>query len=265
VLAEEFVERFSCPETEQVQLFALRGASFVEACNAAADFGARRGLVLEGGFFNPAKREGLKTAYLEATEQVPGPIHWYVQPVSSAMGSYGTYKGAREFLACGRISVLPRLLCVQEATCCPMVTAFEAGAEKIRPQDIIAKPRGIATAILRGDPTKAYPLVRPIVIESGGTLKAVSEKEIREARRLAEELEGLSPCFTASSGLAAVLRMARTGEISKDETVMVNLTGGDRPTPTPPKDTHWLERSDAGWRPADPKDDVARDIWEGAA
>ncbi len=36
------------------------------------------------------RREGLKLAFLEAAEQVPGPIDWYVQAISSGMGVYGT-------------------------------------------------------------------------------------------------------------------------------------------------------------------------------
>jgi threonine synthase len=94
---------------------------------------------------------------MEATDQIPAPIDWYVQAVSSAMGVYGTYKGAKELLALGHISRLPRLLCVQQETCCPMVRAWQAGSETIRPQDIVHKPEGIAKAILRGDPSRAYP------------------------------------------------------------------------------------------------------------
>jgi len=259
---EDFLHRVNFKENDQVVLFALRGSTFVEAFAEAVEFARRPGVVSERGFFNPARREGLKTAFMEATEQVPRPINWYVQAVSSAMGVYGTYKGAKELLALGRISTLPRLLCVQQETCNPMVRAFEAGSEVIRPQDIIKRPYGIASAILRGDPTRVYPHIRGIVLESGGTLKAVSEQEIRDARRMVEELEGISPCFTASVAVAGLVRMARNGDIPTQDTVLVNVTGGDRDAGPPLKNVHWLERTDSGWRPEDKNDALAAELWE---
>ena len=73
----------------------MRGASFVEAADYAVAYARQHKLVSESGFFNPARREGLKLAFLEACDQVPEPIDWYVQAVSSAMGVYGAFKGAK--------------------------------------------------------------------------------------------------------------------------------------------------------------------------
>ena len=246
---EDFLSRLNFEENENVVLFALRGATFVEAFAEAAEFAKRRRIPSERGFFNPARREGLKIAFLEAAESIPRPIDWYVQAVSSAMGVYGTYKGARELLAMRRIARLPRLLCVQQETCAPMVSAFEAGSEVIRPRDIVERPVGIASAILRGDPSRVYPYVRQIVLESEGTFATVREIEIREARKMVEELEGIEPCFTASSAVAGVARLARSGRIPAAHTIMINLTGGDRPPQPPARDVHWLQRTSSGWQP----------------
>lgn len=259
--AEDFLGRLDLDETEQTVVFALRGATFVEAFAEAADFARRRGIVSDRGFFNPARREGLKTAFLEAVECIERPIDWYVQAVSSAMGVYGTYKGAKELLALGRIGRLPRLLCVQQETCAPMVRAFEAGSEVIRPQDIVERPHGIAQAILRGDPSRVYPYMRRIVLESGGAFVAVGEAQIREARRMVEELEGLGPCFTASAAMAGLIRLARLGRLSPGQTVLVNLSGGDRPPARPLRNVHWLERTPPGWRPADASDRTATELY----
>jgi len=259
---EDFLHRVNFEENEQVVVFGLRGATFVEAFAEAAVFAQRKGIVSERGFFNPSRREGLKTAFFEAAEAIDRPIDVFVQAVSSAMGVYGTYKGAKELLALGKISKLPQLLCVQQKTCCPMVRAFEAGSEAIRPEDVFQQPSGIASSILRGDPTRVYPYVRGIVLESGGSLMAVSEQEIRDARRMVEELEGLSPCFTASVAVAGLVRQAKQGTIDAERTVLINLTGGDRPNARPRKDVHWLERTDSGWQPVDSKDSLARELWE---
>ena len=263
--AESFRDRVQYDTGDQVVSFVLRGASFVEAFNAAGAFATRHQLVSERGFFNPGRREGLKLAFLEATEQVPSPIDWYVQAVSSAMGVYGTYKGARELSSMGRISQLPRLLCVQQETCAPMVRAFEAGSPVIRPGDIVPKPAGIAEAILRGDPTKAYPHVRGMVLQSNGGFVAVSEAEIREARCMVEELEGISPCFSASAALAGVIHLVRRGEFPREDTVLINLTGSDRQPSTALTRIHWLKGSGSSWEPEDPTDETTRALWHGTA
>src|SRR5436190_13006565 len=130
--AEDFASRVQHADHDRVVHFVLRDASFVDAQNCSKSFARRHGLTSEGGFFNPARREGLKMAYLEAAEQVPGEIDWYVQAVSSAMGVYGVYKGARELQAMGRTKSLPRLMCVQQQSCAPMVRAFEEGSETIQ-------------------------------------------------------------------------------------------------------------------------------------
>jgi threonine synthase len=226
--ASEFADRVDAPETDQVVETVLEGATFVEAFAAASAFARREGLASEAGFFNPGRREGLKLAWLEAADQVPEPIDWYAQSVSSAMGVYGVFKAAKELRALGRIDRLPRLLCVQQESCAPMVSAWAAGSSRIRPEDVVARPSGIATAILRGDPSRAYPYVHAIVAESGGAFVAVSEDEIREARDLVEELESLRPCFSAAAAVAGAAKLRRLGDLPADATVLVNLTGRDR-------------------------------------
>ena len=244
--AEEFLPRVQHADSDQVIHLALRGATFVEAFDCAKEYTLRHPVTAERGFFNPGRREGLKLAFLEATEQVPQPIDWYVQAVSSAMGVYGTFKGARELRELGKIPSLPRLLCVQQKSCNPMARAFADGSHVIRPEHVIEHPEGIASAILRGNPWGTYPYIREIVIESKGDITSVDESEIREAREMIETLEGLSPCFSASTALAGLARSVRSGRVPAADTVLVNLTGGDRSGP-PPRNLRWMERREGSW------------------
>ena len=243
---EAFASRVNYAAHPQVTHFGLRGASFVEAGAYAGKYAAEHGLVSEGGFFNPGRREGLKLAFLEASEQVPVPIDWYVQAVSSAMGVYGVFKAARELRQLGRIDRLPRLLCVQQESCAPMANAFGARSETIEPRHRVARPSGIAEAILRGDPTNTYPYIRRIVLESEGDFVAASEADIRTARTQIEALEGINVCFSASAAIAGLTRFAREHPELREQVVLVNLTGADRPPPAG-NSVHWLERNDQGW------------------
>jgi len=258
--AESFVTRVDCPAGAPVVHFVLENATFVDAFNCAGTFATRTGVTAERGFFNPGRREGLKLAFLEAVEQVPGTIDWYVQAVSSAMGVYGTCKGARELRALGRIERTPRLLCVQQETCAPMVHAYVEGSETIEPRHVVARPTGIATAILRGDPTRAYPYVREMVVESRGSFVAVTEADIREARKMLEELEGLRICFNAAAALAGLIRQVRDGAFPVADTVLVNLTGRDR-APGRPHRQHRLHKVSNEWRPVESADEVTWRVW----
>lgn len=226
--AEDFAHRVQHADHKQITHFVMRDASFVDAFEYSGSYAARHHLVSERGFFNPGRREGLKLAFLEACEQIPSPIDWYVQAVSSAMGVYGTYKGAQQLLGMGRTDRLPKMLCAQQESCSPMAQAFNEGSENIKSHHIVARPSGIAEAILRGNPTRAYPYVRDIVLECGGGMVAVSEQEIREAKTIVEELEGLHPCFSASTAVAGLIKQVLGGNFPKKETVLINLTGGMR-------------------------------------
>jgi threonine synthase len=245
--AEQFVPRVHHVGHSQVTHFGMRDASFVEAGNYANRYANQHGLVSESGFFNPARREGLKLAFLESTEQVPRPIDWYVQAVSSAMGVYGAYKGAKELRRMNRLQTLPRLLCVQQETCAPMAYAFREGSQGIKDKHLVPRPSGIAEAILRGDPTRAYPHVRRIVLESCGGFAIVSESEIRSARQRVEQTEGISICFSAAAAVAGLVQRAREDASLRNSLVVVNLTGCDRPDLPSSDKVEWVERTSHGW------------------
>lgn len=245
--AERFLDRVQYADSPQVTHYVLRDATFVEAFEAARRHAEDHGFTSERGFFNLGRREGLKLAFLEAVEQIPRPIDWYVQAVSSAMGVVGTYKGARELFRLGRIQRPPRLLCVQQDSCNPMVRAFRSDSPEIRPGDVVERPTGIAAAILRGNPSRAYPYVRRDVLASGGKMLDVSEAEIREARSRIEEFEGLAPCFASAAALAGLLRGVGEGVIDRGDTLLVSLTGSDRKPVGETSAVHWLRREGDGW------------------
>lgn len=207
-----------------VRVNVLPDATFTDAFNHARAEARRRGVPFEGGFFNPARREGLKLAFFEAVEQIPAPIRWYFQAVSSAMGVQGTWKGAKELKALGLIPQLPRLVCVQQESCAPMVHAFTEGASEMQPHHIVENPNGIAKAILRGNPSGCYPYVYATVKESGGTMVSVSETQIREAQERLRRLDGIEAGYCGAATVAAVVSLANRGLIPPHETVLLNLT-----------------------------------------
>ena len=248
--AEDFADRVHYAPTPQVRHHVLREASFVDAGEHSIAYAEANGLVAERGFFNLGRRVGLKLPWLEALEQVSRSIDWYVQAVSSAMGVHGVYKAAKEALAIGAADKVPSLLCAQQMSCRPMVQAWDEGSSTIQPHHIVKRPHGIAEAILRGNPSRVYPMIREITIESGGTMIAVTDDEIRASQAHVLEDEGIKICPSAATAVAALAKLAEQNDSLADQKILVNLTGSNRVGVTPAPIDQWWEREGDKWVPA---------------
>ncbi|MEO7655031.1 MAG: pyridoxal-phosphate dependent enzyme [Sphingomicrobium sp.] len=260
--AEDFKDRVNYAPTEQIRHHVLREASFVDAGDFSTAFAETHGFTAERGFFNLGRREGLKLPWLEALEQVSRRIDYYVQAVSSAMGVHGVHKAAKEALHLGLADKVPSLLCAQQMSCRPMVQAWDEDSPTILPHHIVKRPHGIAEAILRGNPSRVYPMIRAIVIETGGTMVAVDDDEIRAAQAHLLEDEGIAICPAAGTAVAAIAKLAKTDGSLVDQTILVNLTGSTREGATPAPVDHLWERDGDQWVPAG---DSAEPLRTGAA
>jgi threonine synthase len=244
-VGRDFLHRMNFPSSEQVKVYWVRDATFAEAHECARAFTrVNPAVTSDRGFFNPARREGLKLAFLEAVLDMPEAPHWYFQAASSGMGVYGVWRGAQQMFRMGRLERLPRLACIQQETCCPMVRSWRAGSAVTRAQDVVTEPRGIAEAILRGNPTNTYPHLHRVVRQSGGTFESVTEAQIREAQTMLRELEGIDSCPSAATTIAAIKLMAASGELRRDEVVLANITGAERPTAVTPREFTVLTKAD---------------------
>jgi threonine synthase len=246
-VGDEFLDRVAYFDGPNVHLYWTPAESFVGAGQAAAWFATHTGLTRDDGFFFYARREGLKTVYLEAALEMPVEIEYYVQSVSSAIGVFASDRAARELQAMGQRRSRPQFVCVQESTCAPMARAFLRGDERIDPADVVERPRGLARATHRGDPSQVYPIIRRMVLDSGGTMVEAGQDAIVQARELARDTEGLDVCAASALTIAGAAALARAGRLPRDGVVLLNLTGGDRPPSERPAD-FVVERRADGWR-----------------
>jgi threonine synthase len=247
-VGDEFLERVDFADAPNITVYHLRDGTYVEAGMAAAWFSRESGIPMDRGFFSFPKREALKSVFLEAVAQVTRPIDFYVQGVSSGMGVYATHRAAQQLRAIGHIDRAPRLVCVQEETCDPLVRSFNRGAERLHPDDVIRQPRGLSKATLRGDPTQAYPYTRGSVLDTGGTMASVGQDEMRAMRALLLETEGIDACFTSAMTVAAARQLRGSGFLPRDATVLLNLTGADRPDSAATRADFVVERDGDAWK-----------------
>jgi threonine synthase len=188
----------------------------------AADFAARRNLLLDRGAKSVPARESMKTIAYEIVEQLGWRApDWYVQAVSGGMGPMGVYHGFQELHAMGLIDRLPQMAIVQADGCAPMVRAFRAGkraADPVTPETRIA-------VLSTGDPGKTYTHLWELTQKYGGAMESVSDREAYDSMLRLAKTEGMAVEPATAVAFAGLEKLVSAGTIRPDELVVVNGTG----------------------------------------
>jgi threonine synthase len=172
----------------------------------------------------PYYAEGSKTIAYETAEQLRwrAPDH-VVVPIAS--GALLTRIGTafRELHTVGLLDEEPsvRVSGAQGAGCAPVATAFAAGDEDVRP---VRYPDTVAKSLAIGDPADGMYALRE-VRSSGGAVGEATDEEIVEAVGLLARTEGI---FTETAGgvtIAVLSKLAATGVVLPEETVVAYVTG----------------------------------------
>ena len=167
--------------------------------------------------------EGSKTLAFEVAEQLgwTAPDHVIV-PIASGSQLTKVAKGFRELFKVGLLDEEPtvRISGAQAAGCAPVATAFESGADFIRP----VRPSGIAKSLAIGNPADgAYALDE--VRRSGGAIAAVTDDEIVEGIRLLARTEGIFAETAGGVTVAVLAKLAASGVVKPNERVVAFITG----------------------------------------
>ena len=170
----------------------------------------------------PYYAEGSKTLGFEIAEQLGFELpDRLVVPVASGSLFTKIARGFEEWNEVGLLSCdLPVFNGAQAEGCSPVAQAFEAGHEICRP----VKPQTIAKSLAIGNPADG-PYALELARRSGGAVDSVTDDEIRAGIRLLAETTGV---FTETAGgvtTATLAKLAERGEISRDERVVLVITG----------------------------------------
>jgi len=181
---------------------------------------------------NPFRIEGQKTVAFELIEQCGWRVPDHVMVPGGNLGNSSALgKGFAELRELGLIDRLPKLNVIQAEGSAPLAHLFaDLAGEKKRPGgglhkriEIVANPKTLATAIKIGSPVSWKKSLRAI-LESGGRVIAVSEREIADAKAMIGR-DGIG-CEPASATTVAGIRKLVAGRfIRADEDVVAVLTG----------------------------------------
>ncbi|MDX6639372.1 MAG: threonine synthase [Solirubrobacteraceae bacterium] len=184
--------------------------------------GEKEGWAFVNVNMRPYYAEGSKTIAYEIAEQLgwetPDRI---VVPIASGSLFTKIAKGFAEWSALGLVSgERPTFNGAQATGCSPVATAFAAGHDVCRP----VKPDTIAKSLAIGNPADG-PYAVELARETGGSVDAVTDDEIRAGIRLLAETTGI---FTETAGgvtTATLAKIAQRGDIGRDERVVLVITG----------------------------------------
>jgi threonine synthase len=161
---------------------------------------------------NPFRIEGQKTAAFEVCDFLGRAPDVHVMPVGNAGNITAYWQGYREYHDDGVTADLPVMRGYQAAGAAPIVEGR-----------VIESPSTIATAIRIGNPA-SWTQATAAADESGGSIRAVTDREILQAyRRIAKE--GVFCEMASAASIAGLLELAESGELPAGGTVVCVLTG----------------------------------------
>jgi threonine synthase len=114
----------------------------------------------------------------------------------------------------------------QAAGCSPIVMAHEANSMLIKP----VKPSTIAKSLAIGNPADGYYCLK-VIKETEGLAGSVTDDEIVDGMRLLAKTEGVFGETAGGVSIGVLKKMAESGALDPDETVVVYVTGNGLKTP----------------------------------
>jgi threonine synthase len=138
------------------------------------------------------------------------------------------WKGFQELYRVGLVDAPPRThMTVAQATgCAPVVDAFDRRTLNVAP----VKPDTIAKSLAIGNPADGYYSLK-VIKETGGWAVAVTDAEVIDGIKLLAQTEGVFAETAGGVSVAVLRKLAESGRLAPDETVVVYVTGNGLKTP----------------------------------
>lgn len=188
----------------------------------------------EGGAKNVARRDGMATTMLSATEFIGEIPDYYFQAVGSGTGAIAAWEANLRLIADGRFGdKKAKLMVSQNTPFLPIHDAWKADSRALLPYDDDKARKDVEAidAKVLSNRRPPYSLVGGLydaMKDAGGDVLVATNEEAIEAEKMFEELEGIDLEKAAAIAAATLIKSARNNEIDKDKIVMLNITGGGR-------------------------------------
>ena len=186
----------------------------------------------EGGAKNVARRDGMGTTVLSAAEVIGRIPDAYFQAVGSGTGAIAAWENAQRLAEDGRYGKNNmRIYACQNAPFTIMYDSWKAGSRALLPLTAEESRRSaeVILAKVLSNRKPPYSLAGGLydtLKESGGDMFKVTNDEIVYWMLQFFQLEGVDILPAAAAAVASLAKALEEGTVGKEETVMLNITGG---------------------------------------
>ena len=186
----------------------------------------------EGGAKNVARRDGMGTTVLSATTFIGRIPDCYFQAIGSGTGTIAAWECNLRLIEDGRYGTHKmRLYPSQNIPFTPMYDAWKAGSRELFPstaEEARQKALQITAKVLsnRKPPYSLCGGLFDALKDSGGDMETGTNEDIIRISELFEKTEGIDIHPAAAIAIAGLEHAIAAGKVLKDETIMLNITGG---------------------------------------
>lgn len=186
----------------------------------------------EGGAKNVARRDGMGTTLLSAVEKIGRIPDAYFQAVGSGTGAIAAWENNIRLIEDGRFGTNKmKLFVAQNAPFTLMYDTWKAGQRQlldITPEESRKESEIILAKVLsnRKPPYSLAGGLYDALSDTCGDVFKVTNDEIVEWLLKFYKYEGYDILPPAAAAVASVSKALAEGKIKKDDTVMINVTGG---------------------------------------
>lgn len=217
-------------ESLSIPTLAVMDGDYADSIDVARRIATTLGMPFEGGVKNIAKRDGLGIVLLEAVSVIGRLPDHYFQAIGSGTGAIGVWEMAERFMSDGRFGKrLPKLHLSQNYPFIPMVRAWQKGSRTLDPLDLRPELIGEITTRVLSTRYPAYSVkggIYDALKATDGLMYALINEEVYKAMELFEKLEGIDIVPASGVAFASLIRAVKGGNVKKDETILLNITGG---------------------------------------
>jgi cysteate synthase len=224
---------FDTPINPCVKLYCTApGSDYFDAITLSNHICALEGFSPEGGAKNIARRDGMATTVLSAVESMQDIPEYYFQAVGSGTGAIAAWEANLRLIEDGRFgSRKMKLMVSQNKPFLPIFDSWKRATRELVELDS-EKGRKQAEEVMgkvltnRKPPYSLAGGLFDALIDSGGDVLAVSNKDASAAGALFKELEGNDISPAAAVAAASLIQAVESGQVGKDSKIMLNITGG---------------------------------------
>lgn len=224
---------FEGPLNDCVKLICSRsGSDYFDAIHLSNIVSGMEGFIPEGGAKNIARRDGMATTVLSAVTTIGRIPAFYFQAVGSGTGAIAAWEANQRLIADGRFGTNKmKLMVSQNSPFTPIYDAWEAKSRHMLPLDdnLARKQVEEIDAKVLSNRKPPYPVAGGLfdaLTDTGGQVLLATNEQARKAAKMFEEYEGADIHPAAAVATATLIEAAETGSVSKNELIMLNITGG---------------------------------------